>query len=196
MAPSMSQKKKSLYLQRCSRCFVTDTGTVAWECASSSLEMNNWGFQQVPLLQHQESKNDSALFLLLWPQSTQNSSPFVLKHLCQRIFSHTKPSGLHWAPGLGDYPRRYEGGSGFQYLREGCFQHRETATLYPSETESFHLSRVPLNRGNSVVVPWKFLSGLSSFGSLITGYFRILLCDGYSHIIPLACMRTDSLQYL
>lgn len=93
----------------------------------------------------------------------------------------------HWAPGLEITP------GDLREVQAFCFQHWETATLYPSETGSFHLSRVPLNRGHSVVVPWKFLSRLSSFGSLITGYFRILLCDGYSHIIPLACIRTDFL---
>lgn len=105
-------RKKQSLSSEVFQVFVTDTRTVVWECASSSLEMNNWGFQQVLLLQHQESKSDSPLFLLLWPHSTQGSSPFVLKHLCQRIFSHMKPSGLHWAPGLQAHPRSFEGGSG------------------------------------------------------------------------------------
>lgn len=53
--------------------------------SSGSLKMSNWGFQQVPFPQLQETKIDSAPPLLLWSHSTWGSSPFVLRHLCQRI---------------------------------------------------------------------------------------------------------------
>lgn len=68
--------------------------------SSSSLKMNNWGFQQVPFFQLQESKIDPAPSLLLWSCSTWRSSPFVLntQALCQRIclvYRNAKLSALH-----------------------------------------------------------------------------------------------------
>lgn len=132
-------RKSSLFLQRCFRCFVTDTRTVVWECASSSLEMNSWGFQQVLLLPHQESKSDSPLFLLLWPHSTQDSSPFVLKHLCQIL-------SLTWSQVVCTELQDCELIPGaLREVQVFCFQHQETASLYPSERiKSFLLSFLSL----------------------------------------------------